>query len=197
MTYPVAGYRTPARLLHWSVALLVLLMIPAGVIMTREGIDRGLQDTLFVFHKNVGVIVLLVMVVRAIYRRMRPPPPLPKDMPQVQRRIAAASHAALYALLFLMPLAGYVRVRAGGFPIEWLDAMGLPTLVPRSDQLAEIAKTIHYFGSFAIAVLIALHVGAALFHGIFRRDGIFSRMWPPVRPRGTADHLATAESRSS
>jgi cytochrome b561 len=135
------------------------------------------------------------MVARLLYRRLRPPPPLPQDMPQVQRRIAAASHAALYALLFLMPVAGYIRVRAGGFPIEWLDALGLPTLVPRSDQLAEVAKSIHYFGSFALAALIALHIGAALFHGIFRRDGIFSRMWPPVRPPGDAQHLATAARR--
>jgi cytochrome b561 len=197
MTYPVAGYRTPARLLHWSVALLVVLMISAGVIMTRQGLDRGLQDTLFIFHKNVGVIVLLLMVVRVAYRGLRPPPALPQDMPQVQRRVAGASHAALYALLFLMPLAGYVRVRAGGFPIEWLDALGLPTLVPRSDQLAEIAKSIHFFGSFALGAVIALHVGAAAFHGIFRRDGIFSRMWPPVRPRGQANHLATAARRNS
>jgi cytochrome b561 len=96
-----------------------------------------------------------------------------------------------------MPVAGYVRVRAGGFPIEWLDALGLPTLVPRSDQLAEVAKNIHYSGSLVLAALVALHVGAALYHGMFRRDGVFSRMWPPVQPKDRADHLATAESRNS
>jgi cytochrome b561 len=197
MTYPIPGYRTPARLLHWTVAILVLLMIAAGVTMTRQGLDRGLQDTLFIFHKNMGVIVLILMAGRLLYRRLRPPPPLPPDMPQMQHRIAAATHAALYALLFLMPLSGYVRVRAGGFPIEWLDAVGFPALVPRSDAIAEIAKNIHYFASFALAALIVLHVGAALYHGIFRRDGIFSRMWPPVRPAGLPDDLATAESRDS
>jgi cytochrome b561 len=181
MTERDAGYRTPARLFHWIVAILVLLMIPAGFVMVQQGIPRGLQNTLFIFHKNMGVVVLLIVIARLAYRRFNPPPPLPEAMPQVQRRIAELSHLALYTLLVLMPLAGYIRVRAGGFPIEWLDALGVPTLVPRSDAIAEVAKTIHYFGAMALIALVALHVGAALFHGIIRRDGVFSRMWPPVR----------------
>ncbi len=78
-----------------------------------------------------------------------------------------------------MPLLGYIRVRAGGFPIESLDALGVPAFVPRSDALAGVAKTLHFYGAIAIGVVIAMHIGAALFHGIIRRDGIFSRMWPP------------------
>jgi cytochrome b561 len=181
MIDPGAGYRTPARLFHWIIAILVLLMIPAGFVMVQQGLPRGLQNALFIFHKNVGVVILLLVIARLAYRRFNPPPPLPQSMPHLQHRIAGASHAALYALLLVMPLAGYIRVRAGGFPIEWLDALGVPTLVPRSDALAEVAKTVHYFGAFAIAALVALHVGAALFHGIVRRDGVFSRMWPPFR----------------
>jgi cytochrome b561 len=181
MTDPASGYRTPARLLHWIVAVLVLMMIPAGFVMVQQGIPRGLQNTLFIFHKNMGVVILLIVIARLAYRRFNPPPPLPEAMPHLQRRIAELSHLALYTLLILMPLAGYIRVRAGGFPIEWLDALGAPTLVPRSDALAEAAKTVHYFGALAITALVALHVGAALFHGIVRRDGVFSRMWPPFR----------------
>ena len=65
-----------------------------------------------------------------------------------------------------MPVAGYIRVRAGGFPIETLDWLGVPSLVPRSEALAETAKTVHFFGGIAIAGLIALHVAAAAYHGI-------------------------------
>jgi cytochrome b561 len=193
MTDHGPGYRTPARLLHWTVALLVLLMIPAGVTMIQEGIGRSLQNTLFIFHKNMGVVVLVLVLLRLIYRRLNPPPPLPDAVPPAQARIAAATHAALYALLVIVPLAGYIRVRAGGFPIEALDAMGLPTLVPRSDALAEIAKNVHWAGGLALAGIVALHVGAALFHGIIRRDGIFSRMWPPVRRRAAGAPLAAAQ----
>ena len=82
-----------------------------------------------------------------------------------------------------MPLAGYVRVRAGGFPIEALDAMGIPTLVPRSEVLAEFAKAVHFYGAYAITILVAMHIGAATYHGMVRRDGVFSRMWPPIGPK--------------
>jgi cytochrome b561 len=162
------------------VALLVLGMIPAGFIMVQEGISRPLQNSLFLFHKNVGLLVFLLVVVRALYRWRKPPAPLPEDMPGWQRTAAGLSHGALYLLLLLMPIAGYIRVKAGGFPIESLDAMGLSSLVPRSDALAETAKSFHYFGGIAIACIVAVHISAAAYHGLVSRDGVFARMWPPV-----------------
>lgn len=173
-------YSAPARLIHWLMAGLILLMIPAGFVMVQPGLDRGLQNTLFIFHKNVGVLLLLLIVVRVGWRLLHAPPPLPATVPGWQARIAHLSHLALYALMVALPVAGYVRVRAGGFPIESLDALGLPSLVPRSDALAEVAKTIHYGAALAIVTVLAAHIGAALFHGIVKRDGVFSRIWPPV-----------------
>lgn len=178
-------YRAPARALHWIMALLVLLMIPAGLLMVQDWIGRPLQNTLFIFHKNVGVLILLLVTVRLIYRWLRPPAPLPNSLPAWQTRIAGATHAALYVLMFAMPVAGYVRVRAGGFPIETLDALGVPSLVPRSDALAETAKAAHYYGGLAIGAIVAMHIGAALYHGVLKRDGIFSRMWPPFGSRSS------------
>jgi cytochrome b561 len=175
-----ARYRPAARLFHWTTAVVVLLMLPVGAIMIREGLSRDLQNTLFIFHKNVGVLVLFLVLARLLYRALNPAPPLPAGMPAVQRRIAAVSHAVLYGLLILMPVAGYVRVKAGGFPIEMLDALGVPSLVPRSDAIAAAAKSIHYAGGLALAAFVILHVSAALYHGILRKDGVFSRMWPPM-----------------
>lgn len=165
-------------------ALLVLATIPAGFVMIQPDLDRSLQNALFLFHKNVGVLLLLLVVVRALYRWRHPPAPLPGDVPDWQRRAAGLSHLSLYALLIIMPVAGYTRVKAGGFPIETLDWLGLPSLVPRSDALAETAKTVHFLGGLAIAGLIALHIAAAAYHGVIRRDGVFSRMWPPFAGRG-------------
>jgi cytochrome b561 len=176
-------YRGPARLFHWGMAVLVLATIPAGFIMVQDGLDRSLQNSLFLFHKNVGVLLLILVLGRLLYRWRHAPAPLPQDMPGWQRTAAGLSHGALYTLLLVMPVAGYVRVRAGGFPIESLDALGLPSLVPRSDALAEAAKAVHYYGGLAVAALIALHIGAAAYHGVLRRDGVFSRMWPPFGGR--------------
>ncbi|MFW5881344.1 MAG: cytochrome b [Roseicyclus sp.] len=170
--------------MHWGMAVLVLMMIPAGIVMIQPDIDRTLQNRLFIFHKNVGVLLLILVVLRLAYRWRHPPAALPADVPVWQRRAARVSHGALYGLLLLMPIAGYTRVRAGGFPIETLDALGMPSLVPRSDTLAEMAQTVHFAGGIAIAALIVVHVAAAAQHGLLRRDGVFSRMWPPFAGRG-------------
>ncbi len=183
MTEVRSRYRVPARLLHWIMALLVLGMIPVGFFMIREGLDRSLQNFLFISHKNFGVLLLILILVRLIYRRRYPPELVPVPLPTLQQYAANASHFGLYALLLIMPLAGYVRVRAGGFPIEALDALGVPSFVPRSDALAEVAKSVHFYGAYAIAALVVVHICAAAYHGLVRQDGIFSRMWPPVGPR--------------
>lgn len=183
MTSSTPGYRSLARLMHWIMAVLVLLMIPAGFVMIQRGLPRGLQDALFIFHKNFGVLLLLLILLRIAYRLLHKPPPEPESLHPLQRAAAALTHAGLYAMLLVMPLAGYTRVRAGGFPIESLDAMGLAGLVPRSETLANAAKAVHYYGSFVLALLVAMHIGAALLHGLILRDGVFSRMWPPLRPR--------------
>lgn len=178
-------YSTPARLLHWVTAVLVLALISVGFLMVQDGLGRTLQNRLFIFHKNVGVLVLVIVVLRLLYRWRVPAPPLPDHLPAWQRRAAGASHGLLYVLLVAMPVAGYVRVKAGGFPIESLDAMGIPSLVPRSDALASAAQTAHYFGAFALSALIFAHFAGAMHHALVRRDGIFYRMWPPVRRSAT------------
>lgn len=176
----LTGYRRTARLFHWGIALLVLLMIPAGLVMTTKGLDRAVQDTLFLFHKNAGVLIFFLVLARLIYRLRHAPPPLPATMPAWQRRAADLSHKGLYALLLLMPVFGYVRVRAGRFPIEALDALGIGTLLPKSDMLANTAKALHYAGALALIALLGLHIAAALQHALIRRDGVWSRMWPPL-----------------
>ena len=177
-------YRTPARLLHWIMAVLVLAMIAAGFIMIRDGLDRSVQNALFIFHKNVGILVLALGLVRLAYRWRHPAPPLPAQVPDWQARAAHASHVALYGLLIAMPVAGYIRVKAGGFPIESLDALGVPALVPNSENLAEVAKQIHYLAALALCFVAGVHILAGLHHLLVRRDGVFSRIWPPVRARG-------------
>jgi cytochrome b561 len=151
--------------------------------MVRSGLDRTLQDALFIYHKNVGVCLWVLLLVRLVVRLRNPSPPRVTPLPAWQERVAQTTHRALYLLLFLLPVSGYIRVRAGGFPIEALDALGLPGLVPRSDELAEVAKAVHYWTGVVLMACLSLHVSAALFHAIVKRDGVFSRMWPPLGGR--------------
>ncbi len=172
------SYRPTARVLHWLAAILIIAMFPVGVAMVDGGFARPVQDTLYVLHKNGGVIILLLVLARLIYRAMNPAPPLPDSMPGWQQKIAHLTHWLLYGLVIVMAVSGYVRVKAAGFPLEGLDAMGIPSLVPSSKPLAETAKMIHGTARFALFALILTHVGAALYHAVVKRDGVFQRMWP-------------------
>lgn len=171
-------YSATARALHWIMAVLILSMLPVGFIMVQPGLARAVQDALFISHKNIGVAVLLLALARLLWRWRHPAPELPASIPAWQARVAEVSHWLLYILMVAMPLAGYIRVRAGGFPVEFLDRLGLPTLVPRSDALAEAAKAAHHYGGLALAALLALHIGAALHHALILRDGVWQRMGP-------------------
>ena len=176
------GYGTTARLLHWLTVLLVLGMIPAGLVMTQEGLDRTLQDRLFIFHKNFGVILLILVLVRLAWRTANPPPPLPATVPDWQKATSMWVHRLLYTMLIFMAVTGYLRVTLGGFPIETLDAIGVPRL-PRNEAMAALAQRAHFLGKFVLVGLIAAHVGASLWHAIVKRDGVMARMWPPLGGR--------------
>lgn len=171
-------YGLVSRLFHWITVLLVLVMIPVGLTMIQE-IPRPTQDRLFILHKGLGPVVLVVVLLRLAWRATHPAPPLPADLPAAQRLAASLVHAGLYVLLLVMAISGYVRVTTGGFPIEALDAIGIPPLLPKDEAVAKIAQRVHATAIVGLLALIALHVGAAAFHGLVRRDGIVARMWPP------------------
>ncbi len=179
----MTGYGTTARILHWITVLLVLSTIPVATIMVQEGLDRPTQDILFIYHKNVGVILFLLIALRIGWRLLNPPPPLPHSVPPLQQRVARLTHIALYGMVLFMTVTGYIRVTTGGFPIEMLDLLGVPPLFPTMESVETIAKTLHFYGRYVLIVLILLHVSGALYHGVIRRDGVFRRMWPPIAPR--------------
>jgi cytochrome b561 len=125
----------------------------------------------------VGVIIFVLMLIRLALRLVYPPPPLPQTVPGWQRIAAATSHWLLYLLIFGMTISGYVRVVSGGFPIEGLDALGVPPLLPESETVEEVAKAIHARVRFALFAVIFLHIAAAIYHGVILKDNVVSRMW--------------------
>lgn len=176
------GYGTVSRFFHWATVVIILIMIPVGLIMVQD-IPRPIQDKLFILHKGLGATFLVVIVARIVWRLTHPPDPLPDTLAPLQRGIAAGVHGLLYVLLLTMALSGYTRVMTGGFPIELLDALGIPPLLPKNESVAETAKAIHATTKTVLIAVICIHVGAALFHALVRRDGIINRMWPPLPRR--------------
>jgi cytochrome b561 len=179
---PGRGYGTVARLFHWITALLVFLMIPVGIAMTSQGFERQ-GDLLYIVHKGTGSVLLVLVSMRILWKLLHPVTPLPPGVPPLQRRIAGATHWILLLLLLTMTLSGYVRTVGEGFPIELLDALGIPPLVDEDAELARRMSVLHKFTAYTLAAFIAAHVGAATHQAIIVRDGVMGRIWPPVRPR--------------
>ena len=171
------SWGAPAKLLHWAVALLVLVQCALGWMAVSWRMSPAKLD-LFVWHKSIGVMILLLMMARLVWRALNVSPLLPAHMSAVERFAAHFSHALLYVLLLLMPVTGWVINSAANIPFKIFWLMPLPALVLPDSALAEAAKRVH-FGVFVVLVLVVLvHVGAALRHHFINRDTVLTRMLP-------------------
>ncbi len=173
------GFGTGARLFHWLVLLLVLVQIPAGIAMIAPALEQGSIDRLFVLHKGLGVVLLVVVVARVLWRLTHRAPPMSESIPELERRIATTAHWVIYAVLLVIAGSGYVHVVGDGFPIELMDALGLPTLLPLMPEVASWASLVHRFSTFLLVALVAVHIAEVLRHHLVVRDETLARMWPP------------------
>ncbi len=118
-----------ARLLHWLMAVLILAMLFIGVSMVA---DLSLRHPVLIgLHKATGLALLVLVVLRIGVRLAVPHPPLPRDLPTLQRWAAGASHLLLYGLMLAMPLLGWAMLSAGDYP----RPLGLPPIAPHNLQL--------------------------------------------------------------
>jgi cytochrome b561 len=180
---PASGrYANVAIALHWVVALLVIGQLFFGWYLTdvpRGGAGRG---TLVNLHKSIGLTIWLLVWVRLGWRwGHRPPPPAP-FLAQWQRSAAAATHWALYACLFVMPLAGYLGSNFSKHGILLYGTVRLPPWGPDDKGVYEFFRNIHNGAAWVLAALVSIHIAAALYHAVVR-DGVVGRMWP-VAERG-------------
>ena len=136
------GYTLTARVLHWVTAVIVIGMIPAGVYMTNAP-PGPTQDLLFHLHRSLGVLLLPIMIIRLVYRLAHPPPPLPDVVPAIQRSVAHIVHWALYALLIVQPIVGWIATSAYRAPILVFWLFELPPVWPVDRAFSERMFLVH------------------------------------------------------
>ena len=173
-------YSTPARTLHWIIAFGTFLQVAIGVTMAWRGhilaVWDSLTDFLFSTHKSLGFILLILVLARIAVRRLySPPPELP--MPRWQLRAAAANHCALYVLMLVVPLLGWLT--ASFFPaLQVFGTISLPAITPPDRAVSDHLAIAHGLAALLLVGLIGLHLGAVLFHVLIRRDRVVYRMLP-------------------
>lgn len=169
------SYTATARALHWITAALVLTMIPIGLVMANLSLGPA-GDVLYDIHRSIGAVLMPIVLVRLVYRLSNPPPPLPADIPAIQQLAAHTTHWALYVLLIVQAFAGWIATSAYRAPIKVFWLFELPPIWPVDQPFSEQLFGVHRVLGIAIALLLCVHIGAALYHHFIRKDDVLLRM---------------------
>lgn len=174
-------YSRGAIAFHWVTAALVLFNLWLGLF--HDSLPR--EWKVMPVHKSVGVTILVLTLGRIAWRLTHKPPRLPDLMPAWEKIAARASHYILYALLLILPLTGWLLSSnpEKPRPIEWFFLFKLPVL-PATPDIARAAHETHEILGVTMAVLVVIHVAAALRHHFLLRDRVLARMLPGVRRNG-------------
>lgn len=167
-------FALPARMLHWLMAALILAMLLIGAGMISTTTER--YPHLLAWHRPIGLAILVLALIRLLVRLTHRPPPLPTDLPPLQVAAAKGSHYLLYAMMIAMPLIGWAMQSAGGYPVTIWKGFTLMPILPHDIVVYGVLRLAHGLLAYAFFLLILGHIGAALFHALVRRDGVFESM---------------------
>jgi superoxide oxidase len=163
--------------LHWLTLLLLIALFATA--WAREQASDGDSATLLLnLHRSFGLLVWLATLFRLAWKRTQAnAPALPATTPRIQVLVARANQLALYAILLAQPVTGILQSIARGETFS-LVGLAVPQVMAPNSHLAHLFRSLHATTSTVLLALVGLHAGAALFHGIVRRDGVLGMMLP-------------------
>jgi cytochrome b561 len=169
-----------SKTLHW---LIVLLIINQWVIAARaDSLPLGLAKLeALAWHKSFGLTILMLAVARLLWRWLNPVPDLTAETRPWERVLAKLSHVLLYALIFALPVSGWLMSSAKNFPVSWFKLFQFPDLVAPDERLFQLMRNLHGVLFAALVVVALLHVAGALKHHFIDRNDVLRRMLPFTR----------------
>lgn len=187
----ILRYNNGAVLLHWLSAVLILVQVYVG--FTFHGMERGpARGEWFTWHKTLGATILILGIIRLVWRLIHRPPPYPPELPAWERHAAVWNHRAFYFLIIALPLTGLMAI-SGGADESFTTLVGgipFPLLPGIPEALGDSAGDWHEWLVKITIALLVLHVGAALKHQFI--DGRRSRAAGRMPPFRSPDHSPTA-----
>jgi cytochrome b561 len=165
--------------LHWLIAALAVIVVSLGWAIGEAPRNTLARDNALLLHRSIGLTILFMMSLRAVWRWRHPPPPA--SIQGWERTLSRGTHFLLYLLFIGMPLAGYLNAAAAGHAVSVFGLISIPPLMPENDRFSQIAIAVHLAGQYFIYLFVALHVAGALRHGALKHDGVLERMLPVRR----------------
>ena len=162
--------------LHWLIALLIFFNFSLGLYMADLPLSPYKLQR-YSWHKWAGVTIFLLVVIR-IFWRMSHKPPAPVPMPRWQLLASELVHYALYVLMVIIPLSGWLMSSAKGFQTVWFGVLPLPNLIDKNKELGDLLQEVHEYLNYGMLLLFGVHVAAALKHQFIEKDRLLSRMNP-------------------
>ncbi|MEO0945615.1 MAG: cytochrome b/b6 domain-containing protein [Pseudomonadota bacterium] len=181
LTDTATSFGTISKTIHWLTVLLVFSLFALGVFMTKM-LDSGweIEQVFFVFslHKTLGMAVLVLAVLRVLWRLLQPQPHPIESHAKAEVMAAKTVHWLLYALIFLMPITGWLHHSAtSGLAPIWgpFPRLGF---VPQVEYWEKFLGWTHYATAWLMGGIVMMHVAGALKHAVIDRDGTLRRMLP-------------------
>lgn len=179
-------YTNGAVIIHWLTAAFIVAQVVLG--FTFSEMDRGpARGEVFAWHKTIGATILVLAIVRLLWRLTHKPPPFPEELPRWERLAATWSHRAFYVLIIALPLTGLATISAGesGFT-TLVGGIQLPLIPGLPEDADDFFEDAHELLVRITLALLAIHVGAALKHQFIDRSRAAGRMPPFRAPEGEA-----------
>lgn len=178
-------YGAMTKTLHWSVFLLFVYQFIGANLMTRIGRDGRFlgmgQNTLYDWHKSIGLVILALMIVRVIWRNSSPLPDWSPLLTEAERRLSHRLEMLVYTVLFAMPITGYLFVMAGDYGVKLFGSWPLPNPIGKTPPLASWSWFLHVLFAYTAVVFVAWHVGHGLKKHIESDGKFLGRMLPRLR----------------
>lgn len=169
-----------AIVFHWTMALIVIGLAALGLYMVTLP-DVGFNTKkimLILYHKEFGMLVLLLLAPRLAWRVTHLLPQLVARLPEWQQVTARFVHLSFYALMFALPMTGWLMSSAAGIPVSLFGLFTLPDLLSHDDYLFQQLMSVHKWLGYTLILLIFVHLGAALRHHFVFKDDTLRRMLP-------------------
>ncbi len=169
---------TPAKLLHWAGALMIMFLYFHGLIAADDdgGLQRANHSQVFV-HAATGATLGLLMLGRYLWRLINKIPMLPAKTPDWEKRLAAVAHVGLYVATFITTVAGWLSAGAmqPAVNVRLFGFIQIPTVAVLATKEA-LLGLVHELAAHLLIVMAVLHVIAALWHHFIQRDSVLKRM---------------------